>query len=160
MKLLFWNLNRNSIEEYVVDLIKENSIDIAVFTEYKSTDFSYIIENLNEEYERAFEVREDAKITLCHRKKYKVRVEEEKTNYTIYSIGTSTKKFIISGVHLPAKPWADEGSRNVITRKILTKIKDLESELNHDNTIVIGDFNANPFDEELIQKDAFNAVLF
>lgn len=26
-------------------------------------------------------------------------------------------------------------------------------------TIVIGDFNCNPFDEEIIQKDSFNAVL-
>lgn len=39
-------------------------------------------------------------------------------------------------------------------------IKKNEENLEIENTIVIGDFNANPYDKELLYKNAFNAVLF
>lgn len=37
--ILFWNLKRNSIEEYIVDCIVEKNIDIAVFSEFDGIDF-------------------------------------------------------------------------------------------------------------------------
>lgn len=160
MKLLFWNLYNKKNDRYIIDLILENNIDIAIFTEKNATDFSYVLERLNSNYVRAYEDREDAKITLYHRKNLKVCVEDEKVHYSVYSISTDSGEFIIAGVHLPANPWADGGSRNSITRKLIEKITSLENDLEHDNTMIVGDFNANPFDEELIQKDAFNAVLF
>ena len=42
----------------------------------------------------------------------------------------------------------------------MADIEQTEELLKCGNTIVIGDFNANPYDEELLSKFAFNAVLF
>ncbi len=54
----------------------------------------------------------------------------------------------------------DEDDRKNVIRDLVTDISEQEKMLNHTNTIVVGDFNSSPFDNELIQKDAFNAVLF
>ena len=42
MNLLYWNLKSNKNEEYIALLIKEHSIDIALFSEYSGTDFNVI----------------------------------------------------------------------------------------------------------------------
>lgn len=160
MKFLFWNLFNKKNERFIIDLIEENNIDIAIFTEKDSTDFCHVVEELKSRYVRAYEERKNAKITLYHRTEYKVCVEDEQVNYSLYSIETGSNKLIVAGVHLPAEPWSDEGSREVVIRKAVAKIISVENELDHDNTLIIGDFNANPFDAELIQKDTFNAVLF
>ncbi len=160
MKLLFWNLFKKSNDQFIIDLIEENDIDIAIFTEKDATNFDRVLAGIENGLVRAYEFEEDAKITLYHRPIYRVCVEDEKKNYSIYSIITDTKKYLIAGVHLPPKPRADDGVRKIVSRKIMEKINSLEADQEHDNTIIIGDFNANPFDEELVQKDAFNAVLF
>lgn len=43
---------------------------------------------------------------------------------------------------------------------MVADIEQTEELLKCSNTVVIGDFNANPYDEELLSKYAFNAVLF
>jgi hypothetical protein len=160
MKLLFWNLFNKCNDHFIVDIIEENNIDIAIFTEKNATNFDRVLAGVGNRFVRAYEFEKNAKVTLYHRSTYNVCVEAEKRHYSIYSVETDTKKYIIAGVHLPANPRADDGNRKVITRKIIEKINSLEADQGHDNTLVIGDFNANPFDEELVQKDAFNAVLF
>ena len=40
MNILFWNLKNNNIAEYIVECLKENNIDIAIFSEHKGVDFS------------------------------------------------------------------------------------------------------------------------
>ena len=46
MNLLYWNLKSNKNEEYIALLIKEHSIDIALFSEYSGTDFNVIAHTL------------------------------------------------------------------------------------------------------------------
>ena len=55
---------------------------------------------------------------------------------------------------------SDSDARKVVIRDLVGDIKEQEKILDHDNTIIIGDFNCSPFDSEMIQKDSFNAVLF
>ncbi len=50
IRLLFWNLARNSIEEYIVNIIIEYDIDICIFAEYNQIDFETIISQLNNCY--------------------------------------------------------------------------------------------------------------
>ena len=33
LNILFWNLKKNSLEDYIIDCIVENNIDIAVFSD-------------------------------------------------------------------------------------------------------------------------------
>lgn len=45
-------------------------------------------------------------------------------------------------------------------QRLVADIEQTEELFKCNNTIVIGDFNANPYDDELLSKYAFNAVLF
>ena len=43
LNILFWNLKKNSLEDYIIDCIVENNIDIAVFSEYEGIDFTKLV---------------------------------------------------------------------------------------------------------------------
>ena len=159
IKLLFWNLARNSIEKYIADIINENDIDICVFAEYNSITFEIVLSGLNNSYTLFDGMGGCDKITLIAHSGYDVEIRREQNRYTIYSVYDNTEKYIITGIHLQDRLNADAETRKNSIRKIDHDIKEQENKLKHDNTIVIGDFNTSPFDEELVQKDAFNAVL-
>ncbi len=160
IKLLFWNLARNSIEKYIIDIILENNIDICVFAEYSNIHFDIIISKLNNNYNIFDGMGGCAKIIMIARKNYKIDVRREQNRYTIYSISDDIEKYIIAGIHLQDRLHSDADTRKNTIRNLIQDIKEQEKLLKHDNTIVIGDFNASPFDDELVQKDSFNALLF
>ena len=160
VKVLFWNLGKNDNRKTVCSLIKENNVDIAIFAEYHKTDIDGVCQDL----ERQYTVRDGfggcEKIRMIARIPIVVSVSREDTRYILYTIGYAGNQMIIAGIHLPANPGADQEMRKNVIRQIVYDIHELERKEGCKNTIVIGDFNANPFDQELIQKDCFNAVLF
>lgn len=159
MNLLFWNLYKKNNQKYVVDIIQENNIDIAIFAEYIETDFR-ILEKKLAQYCIYYGFGGTDKIVLLAKKNIRITVRREQTRYTIYSCEDKGYTYIIAGIHLPANPNANSETRKNIIRELVSDLVTTENELKLRNTIVIGDFNASPFDEELIQKDAFNAVLY
>ena len=160
IKILFWNLAKNSIEKYIIKLVIENDIDICVFSEYKGIDFTKVISGLNDTYSLYEGMGGCEKIILIARNCYLIHVKREQNRYTIYESTFMDEKYIIAGIHLQDRLRTDSDGRKNTIRALVNDIAEQEKLLKNDNTLVIGDFNASPFDDELIQKDAFNAVLF
>ena len=160
IKLLFWNLSHNRIENYIVGVINENDIDICLFAEYKGIDFKEVLYKLNYTYSLYDGFGGCDKVVMIARNIYRIEIRREQNRYTIYSVEGSDDEYIIAGIHLQDRRNSDADTRKNTIRKLVQDIKEQERVLKHNNTIVIGDYNANPFDDELVQKDAFNAVLF
>ena len=160
MNILFWNLKGNKNEKWIAEIIREKDVDIAVFAEYTTTVFEDVISNLENQY-----IQHDGndgcdKISLLCKTNIQTIVRREQARYTLYSCVANGNLYNIIGVHLPASPNSDENDRKEVIRDIVDDICEQENELKCRETIVIGDFNCNPFDNEIIQKDSFNAVLY
>ncbi len=160
IRLLFWNLAKNNNERHIVDLIRENSIDICVFAEYNNTDLKMIISELNDTFVLHSGCGGCDKITMIARKDYLIEIQREQNRYTIYALSLNGKKYILAGIHLQDSRNNNSDVRKMTIRNLIDDIKEQERILKHANTVVVGDFNSNPFDDELVQKDSFNAVLF
>ena len=160
LNILYWNLNRNSIEDYIVDCIIENDIDIAIFSEFSSIDFSYVEKKIGFMFKRIIGVMKDKKVTLFANKSIDVRVNQIENRYSIYIAKTRLKKYIITALHLQDRWNYETRDRLHTIEKIVADTLLFEKDFKCSNTIVIGDFNAGPFDEELISKYAFNSVLY
>ena len=160
MRILFWNLKGNSNEGLLSKLLQENAVDIAIFAEYQGTSFNKVSEALDQEYVQYDGYGACEKITLVCKKAISTTVKREQNRYTLYSCLIDNRTYNIVGIHLPAPPYADSNDRKSVIRDLVQDICEQERMLKNRRTIVIGDFNCNPFDEELLQKDAFNAVLF
>ena len=163
MKFLFWNLKKNKISDQVSNLILLRDVDIALFAEHQGLD----IKNL-EAVLPQYKYIEDAgceKIKIFCRKNISVELRQGQHNYIIFSVslrklyGGSSPDLIIAGIHLPAMQDG-KARRKKLIQDLIKDIQKHEDDLHSDKTIVIGDFNANPFDEELAGHTYFNAVLF
>lgn len=159
MKILFWNLSGNANEKWVKDTINEHDVDIALFAEYQSTSFEHVLSIL-EDYTQYDGYGGCEKITLLCKKSVLTRVRREQNRYTLYSCTVNNNTYNIAGIHLPSAPSSNSNDRKNTIRDIVQDILEQENTTKNRSTIVIGDFNCNPFDEEIIQKDSFNAVLF
>ena len=160
LNILFWNLKRNAIEDYIVDCLVENNVDIAVFSEFEGIDFIQIEKQLGSMYVRIVAVQSDEKVTLMAKKTFSVNIIQQQHRYNLYIVNTAIKDYLISAVHLEDQINYDTADRIEIIKSLMRDIEQTEKIFNCCNTIVIGDFNANPYDEELLSKYAFNAVLF
>ncbi len=161
INLLFWNLAKNNIDKYIIGIIKEKNVDIAIFSEYSGINISNILANLNNEYLHYSTMGGCNKVTIIAKRKYDIKIRREADErFVIYSVECNDEKYILAGLHLQDNLHSDSDVRKIEIRDLVSYIQEVEKNLNHSNTIVIGDFNASPFDDEMIQKDAFNAVLF
>lgn len=159
---MFWNLKRNAIEDMIITCIAENNIDIAIFAEFDNIDFNKIEESLGKMYKRILGVQKDRdrKVTLIAKTTFDIKSIEQEKRYNIYNIETGLKKYILAAIHLEDRRNYETRDRLETIRDIMENIEQTEALWKCNNTIVIGDFNANPYDEELISRYAFNSVLF
>ena len=160
MKLLYWNLHKKAIEENIKELIEEQNIDIAIFSEYNGITLDKLInDKLNNEY-KYYKDQTCDKIILIAKNNIEIQMKRGQHRYVIYSVKCEQTSYLMVGIHLPANPYSDENDRKIIIRDIVTDLKIEETNDKHTNSIIIGDFNCDPFANELVQKDSFNAVLF
>lgn len=160
LNILFWNLKRNAIEGYIIDCIVENNVDIAVFSEFDGVDFIKIEKSLGKMYGRILAVQDDRKVTLIAKTTFSVAIIPQQNRYNIYNVKTAVKDYLLAAIHLEDRRNYESGERIETIKGLVADIEQTEELLKCGNTIVIGDFNANPYDEELLSKFAFNAVLF
>lgn len=160
LNILFWNLKRNAIEDYIIDCIVENNIDISVFSEFDGIDFIKIQKSLGKMYGHILTVQDDRKVTLIAKTTFRVTVVQQQNRYNIYHVKTAVKDYLLAAVHLEDRRNYKSAERIETIKRLIADIEQTEELLKCSNTIVIGDFNANPYDEELLSKFAFNSVLF
>lgn len=71
---------------------------------------------------------------------------------------TVRKQFILSALHLPSKLHFDSADLESYARRIRNDIEHTEEKLGCKATLVVGDFNVNPFENACINADCFHAL--
>lgn len=159
MNILFWNLKDNNNADYIINLIKIHKIDIAIFCEYNNLNHA-IIEKALPNFTFSTGMEGCEKVIFLFKSSITNEVRRESNRYAMYSFEYDSTSYTIVGLHLPDQRSADSNARKNVIRDLMRELVELEKETDNYNTIVIGDFNAGPFDSELTQKDMFNAVPF
>ena len=156
MKYLFWNTHHNrDINEILSELIIENDISLAFLAEYVAQS-DELIEKL-----ASRNVEMQAYVSCSERIRIFGRVENiqgrKDSDHAVIRI--INNKDILCCVHLNSKIYSGhEEYRAILIEQILKDIQDVEQELETENTIVVGDFNSNPYDSSLINARYFHGL--
>ena len=67
--------------------------------------------------------------------------------------------FILVTVHLPSKMHYNSEDQHAFAIRTVRTIEEFENMSDHQNTIVVGDFNMNPFEPGLVGSESFHAVM-
>lgn len=90
-----------------------------------------------------------------------IPVADEKNNrYTSFKIKLSdSEEILVFGIHLPDNRNNKSESINSYAGEVARAIKDIEKGKNLYKTIVVGDFNMNPYDKGMVDASSFHAIM-
>lgn len=156
MRILFWNTHNNEkINSTLTEIILEHRISVVVLAEY-TADVSELLGLLsdNQVYMTPYCT------TGCNRIKILGTVKEvspgAQTRYATIQI--VEKRDMLCCVHLPSKTHADSSKRGIAVSRIIREIEALEEKYGARNTIVVGDFNVNPYEPECLEAQFFHGI--
>lgn len=158
MRYFFWNTHGEKINTYLCDKIVEKKYDIIILAEYKD-DLGELLDCFDEKNIKMYNMPTPGceRITFLSNVKCKTGYSEE--YFTIKIIKLSEKDIkIIGAVHLPSKMYAEDQDRKAILDILVRNIEDLEIKYNTQNSILVGDFNANPFEDCMINATGVHSV--
>jgi len=157
MNVLFWNTHKNkNINSILAELIEESCISFVILAEYDANiDELIIILNSKNIRMQQFPTIGCERITVLGNKRN--IVPGRQTDYASFQI--INNKDIYCCIHLPSRIYrSSDGMRRIAITRILQDIKSTEQEIHSDNTVVVGDFNSNPFDSECLDADRFHGI--
>lgn len=85
----------------------------------------------------------------------------EESRFTVLVMKSLGARFIVAATHLVDRMSASDSELRLIDiRQMMGVVHGYEKVFSIDKTVIMGDFNANPYDKELLLPSAFNAMLF
>ena len=157
MRVLFWNTHKNqNINTFLTTIIVENSISIVVLAEYADdvnclkkslANHGVNMNNFSSPFCERIVILSSEKNVIAGRQ----------TKYA--SIQIINNEDILCCVHLPSQLLSDhQKRRNIAISRIVNDIINTENEFNTNNTIVVGDFNENPYNEGCLSAERFHGI--
>ncbi|NMM64654.1 hypothetical protein HBE96_18770 [Clostridium sp. P21] len=161
INFLFWNLNKKVLINEIVSLCKENKIDVLILAEFKGTDLEYLERRLKD-YNKDFKLElhlPKNRTVMFHTLKHDVVKLKDGKYFSAYKIKNNIDEIMVFSLHLPSKMYLEERELSLHVPRIVREIEKLEEENKNDKTIVIGDFNMNPFSDGMVSSEGFHAVM-
>lgn len=161
LKCLFWNTGRNRLIAEVVALAEHTDANVIALAEHPgdgldvlrqldlgNLDF-HLVPSIGCERIKLF-----TRFPIAH-----ITHGPESNRYTIKELTIpGTEPILICLAHLPSKLHAEPVDQLHEATYFRRDIEAAEAFSNHQNTIVLGDFNMNPFDDGMVSAAALNAV--
>lgn len=162
IKIVFWNIKNNlNAVPALTEICSEHKIDIVVLCEANKVPEQLFLKNL-----RKTDANFDSTLSLptnrtllFHNKKHKITKHHDGKFYSLFKINESDSPILLVSLHLPSMLYYDEDDIGHQATLIKREIEIYEEELQTNKTIVVGDFNLNPFSKLMVSATGFNAVM-
>ncbi|MGF1578804.1 MAG: endonuclease/exonuclease/phosphatase family protein [Gemmataceae bacterium] len=164
LSFLFRNLQKGDLGYRLGRLVKHTQADIIVLAECKYGN-DELVATLQEQCEHKYHVpaslSEKVRIVTRLSKNCIIdRFNSELGHYTIRSVRVpNLPELLLCGVHFHSKVSWNEVDQALESTNMARDIARFEEETDHQHTIVLGDFNMNPFEAGLTGAQALNAVM-
>jgi hypothetical protein len=160
---LFWNISKNNLIGDIVTLCHENEVDVLVLAESEIKEIE-LLKALNTAQPAKFINPSNPSSYLSFFFKYPIKSIQNVTDdrrISIYQIypPSSHVRILLVALHLPSKLYGIDDDQTYRAIRVIQTIQDAEVKMGHTNTLVIGDFNMNPFENGLVSADGFHAVM-
>ncbi|MCR4317971.1 MAG: hypothetical protein NUW37_16630 [Planctomycetes bacterium] len=163
MRVVFWNVHDRVEIQMLVSIANDNNADILLLAEFNS-DVGELVQTLNSSSNRRYtELRgiPGQKITAISTfGPDDFDFSEQKQGLILHFRKPGFLPTIIACVHLPSKRESDEAEADqaYYARDFALVLRTIEQDYKHSNTLIIGDFNMNPWESGMMDADAFNSI--
>lgn len=170
---LFWNLNGKALIQEVTQLCDTHSVDVLIVAEIVGTRETAIEAKRRETAIQKSLVSKTGMSYVTEHNDFSKKLKFffrypsqsiakvfDDNGLSIREITPSTgQPILVAAVHLSSKLWSGSEDQTYVARSVIKGIEESEENVSHSRTLVIGDFNMNPFEGGLIGADAFHGVM-
>ena len=162
MNILFWNINRKNLTSCLLELIRENSVDMLILAEYPY-EISPLCQKANELTYKRFNALSDTgcpriKVLICNNYNYEILTAQER--YLLAKISTNDFEWIIAMIHGRSKFHARTDEQLLGIASFRSAIEEYEERMKISRTIAIGDFNIDPFEKSCFTATGMHSFPF
>lgn len=149
------------VNDLLVEVVKHSSVDFLILAEY-TDDPSALVHMLNAAglpFSHVDKIGCQRIDLFCKFSLKQIRHNVEGDRFTVKEIRrTNMERLLLCAVHLPDKRNANDEVQRMFASSVVRDIAAAEKNVKHRHTIVVGDFNMNPFDDGMLVGDAFHAI--
>lgn len=161
-RFLFWNINRKPLAPVIAELAASNRTDVIVLAESR-LDQRTMLKALNSTHGLGFHFPTSKSkglsiYTRFSRKFLTPTYESDRLSIMRLAL-PGRLEIILATVHMPSKlHWSDE-SQALECAELARNIATVEDKVGHRRTVLVGDFNMNPFEVGLVGAAGLHAVM-
>lgn len=161
---LFWNLNKKPLFAEIGEIVEEHQIDIVILTEFpenKENELFLTLNKIQNDFYPPHPLSSCEKIkiyTKFHFNNVKPIFEDFRITIRELQFPLS-QPIILAAIHFPDKGSFTDDSQSVESLLVISKIQEIEKLKGHKRTILVGDFNMNPFEKPMMQTTGFHATM-
>lgn len=162
LSFLFWNTYKKSLEDEIKKLVIHYEINFLILLENSTNDIFLlnILKSINPDFRQIPTILfQKAKIfTSLNFSIVKEIVGHRR--YGIYEIDLiSYEKYLLTIAHFPSKmDWGNPNDHFGLCAELKSDIESSELNIGNSNTIIVGDFNMNPFEDGLVSSCGLHNV--
>lgn len=154
-------MGKRNLDDEIVSLAEDTQPDFLVLAEFEN-DATELLRKLTKNCPQLNLIPRIAcdRITLFSTcPPSQVYPKRETSRFTIQEVRRpGAMPFLLGLVHLPSKLHAIDEDQLYSTVLLRNEIEAAETEVGHRNTLVLGDFNMNPYDKGMVFAAAMNAI--
>jgi hypothetical protein len=162
LNVLFWNVGQKDLTAQLVNLAQSREVDIFVLVESRINSLELVPALQRAGFNYFIHPRSLCeKITILTRFDYKFASPVEETNRrTIRLVALpDCQPFLLTALHLPDKRSNSAESQTEHSSEVVGQLARIETSLDLNRHIVVGDFNMNPFETGMVKTTGFHAVM-
>lgn len=161
---LFWNLNKKPLEHYIRNLVYLYDIDVIMLAE-SEIESATMLRTLNLVDDSNY--HDASSSSICNKiqifTKFPddfISIIEEDDRYTIRHLELpGLTDILLSVVHLPDKLNWDDDDQFAYCSVFINSILEAEKTVCHSRTVLVGDFNMNPFEKGMVNALGLHSIM-
>lgn len=158
----FWNVHKNSLNRAISNLAHHYNVDVLILAESKSNAGNLLAElNTTDapHFHFTFGMCRKIQIYTNFSREF-IKPVFESDNLTIRHLQLPARTdILLAAIHFPSKLFFSEASQASECFELARAIRSAEEKLGHTRTILVGDFNMNPFEVGIVAANGLNAVM-
>jgi hypothetical protein len=159
---LFWNLNKKRIERLVANLAELHEVDVLILTECEIP-AHVMLEALNAGASPMFHLTDSQRQEIVIYTRFSSEFLQKKFDSPRLTVRRlrlpGADEILLAAVHSPSKVNWRDASQSAECYELSSNIRRIEDEVGHRRTVLVGDFNMNPFEDGMVAANGLNAVM-
>jgi len=163
LSFLFWNIGKKPVQDSIANLALRYELDLIMLTE-SSIAPAVMLNTLNQGGSSSYHYAPSIgckKVDIFARFPSKFLTAISETDrLTIRRLTLPGLSDILLAVtHFPSKLHWDESSQGFQCVELSKMIRDAEQQIGHSRTVLVGDFNMNPFEGGVVSASGLHSVM-